>query len=135
MPIESANYISQLVITYPESGDQYNTVDDQFRLIKKVMRQSLPNLNSEMSASTGELNYVVGLTANAQSQINALNSSFAALSQTFQTEINSLSSVLQASKLNVSATAYAAVLWGGSAKYIQTATPTLTANAIWFQPN
>lgn len=92
MPIESANYISQLDITNPKGTDQYSTVDDQIRLCKKVVKQSLPNLNSEMSASSGALNKLVGITANVQDQIDSNSSAIAALSASMNTDLRGLSS-------------------------------------------
>jgi len=190
MAIESASYISQLDITNPKGTDQYSTVDDQIRLCKKVVKQSFPNLDSEMSASSGALNQLIGIQSNVQDQIDAntsaittlsasmntdlrglssslqtqivlasgnLDTKIETLSATLNTQMNSLSSSLVASiaetsaalntdihglsaslnanKLDVSATATNSILWDGSQKYQQTATPSLGANAIWFQPS
>lgn len=133
MPIESANYVSQLVSTNPAGTDQRSTLATHMRLTKQVSINTFPNLSSEVSATAGSLNLCIGLTANAQGQLNGINSAIAALSANLQTQIGNSSAALGATKLALSATAISAVSWGASAKYIQTATPALAANDIWFQ--
>lgn len=45
MSIETASYISQLVLTNPVGGvDNYSTADDHLRLIKTVLQTQFPNL-------------------------------------------------------------------------------------------
>lgn len=43
MAIESASFISDLVITNPVSSDDRSTADDHLRLMKSVIKKSLPN--------------------------------------------------------------------------------------------
>lgn len=76
MAIESADFISQLDITFPVGGDQRTTADDHLRLTKKALKQSFPNVSSEVSASAGELNALVGVTSGIQAQLNELSSSY-----------------------------------------------------------
>jgi hypothetical protein len=134
MAIESANYVNQLVSSNPAGTDQRSTLANHMRLVKQVSINTFPNLNSEVSATAGSLNFCIGLTANAQGQLNGINSAIIALSANLRTQISNTSAALSTAKLNISATAISAILWGASAKYIQTATPALGANDIWFQP-
>jgi len=66
---------------------------------------------------------------------DALRSQISQTSSNLDTKLETLSATLNAAKLGLSATAAASVLWGGSAKYLQTATPTLSDGDIWFEPN
>ena len=50
MALESANYIDELVITNPTSGDPVSQGDDQLRLIKKVVKQSFPSVDIAVNA-------------------------------------------------------------------------------------
>lgn len=149
MAIESADYISDLDPANPKGTDQRTTADDHARLIKKVIKQSFPNVSSEVSASAGVLNYMVGATSNVQSQINAEISNRAATSATLNTQIKSLSSnasqrinnasaslqanidglsaTLNAAKVNTDETAYASLRWGGSIKIVGNTTASVSA--------
>jgi len=75
MPVESASFISQLNATYPAGGDNLSSGDDHLRLIKGALVATLPNLNSEMSATAGALNQLVGIAGNIQTQLDALSAS------------------------------------------------------------
>ncbi len=70
MALETGDFIVDLVITNPPGSDQLSTADDHLRLIKKAVKQSFPNVGSEVSASAGELNRVVGLTSTIEQQAN-----------------------------------------------------------------
>lgn len=109
MAIESADYISQLVITNPTGSDSRSTSDDHHRLIKKSVKQTFPNLSSEVSASSGEMNTLVGVTANLQTQLNDTNSAVLVLSNTLETRIASLSATYEADVRALSATLNTAV--------------------------
>lgn len=115
MSIESANYIAQLDPTNPKGTDKYDTADNHERLTKKAFYQTLPNLDSEVSANPQELNAVVGLQSSVLSAFSTLESN------------------LNNELLGISETAAATLQWGGSLKYVQTATPTVAANSFWFQ--
>ena len=64
MPLESANYISELVETNPTIGDLYSTLDDQERLIKRVLSKSFPNISGPVLVSQGILNTLSGIGGN-----------------------------------------------------------------------
>jgi hypothetical protein len=44
MPLEAATYVNDLVITNPASGDQRSEGDDHLRLVKTVLKATLPGL-------------------------------------------------------------------------------------------
>lgn len=56
MPIESANYITQLVATNPPSGDLVGNAADHLRLIKSVLSRTFPNVNAPVTATPKNLN-------------------------------------------------------------------------------
>lgn len=63
MGIESAGFISELVITNPTGADDYATADDHLRLIKSVLQAQFPNFPATaMNATVIELNKLVGQT-------------------------------------------------------------------------
>lgn len=130
MAIESASFITQLDATNPKGSDQRSTLDNHARITKKAVKQSLPNLNSTASMSSGELNHLVGLTANAQAQINGAISAIAVTSANLSTQIEAISNSL----VSLSGTVAHAIRWDGSIKYQQTATPALSNGDIWFEP-
>lgn len=134
MAIESATFLTQLDETNPKGTDQRSTLDDHTRLTKKTLKNTLRNLDSTVSATPQALNFTIGLSANAQQQINGLHSSIAVTSANLANEIASASSALQASLLGLSDTAVNAILWDGSKKFLQTATPSLGTGDIWFKP-
>ena len=77
MPLELATTIEELDSTYPLGGDPTNKGDDHLRLIKSVMKLTFPGANGSgfdipILATEAELNYLTGLTSNAQAQFNAL---------------------------------------------------------------
>lgn len=59
MPLESASYINSLVATNPTSTDTVSQADDHIRLIKKVLKDTFPNLNAPVTATPSELNSAV----------------------------------------------------------------------------
>ena len=149
MAIETANYLSELDPANPKGVDQRSTADDQIRLCKKVWTQSFPNINAEVSASAGVLNFLVGVTSNIQNQIDTEEATRETTSVTLNLQIQVLSAVmanrvqqasgaatqaiadlsatLNASKLDVGATAVAAVDWGSSAKVTGDTTASVSA--------
>lgn len=56
MGLEAANYISDLVDTNPTGSDPASSSDDHHRLIKKVLKQTFPNITGQMTATQGQLN-------------------------------------------------------------------------------
>ena len=71
MTVETASYISQLDATLPLPGDKKREGDNHLRLVKTVLKTQFPNFGTAaMTATTTELNYVVGVTSGIQSQIN-----------------------------------------------------------------
>lgn len=71
MPLENAQYISQLNPNNPDGGDQLDNGDDHLRVIKGAVKGSLPNIGGVVTASHTELSYVTGVTSSIQSQLNA----------------------------------------------------------------
>jgi hypothetical protein len=61
MPIESANYINQLVPSQPQGGESISEGDDHLRVIKNAVKQSFPNINAAVTATPEDLNKVGAL--------------------------------------------------------------------------
>jgi hypothetical protein len=59
MPLESANYISQLVPTNPLSTDTVSQADDHLRVIKTALKNTFPNLDAPVTVTPTQLNYPV----------------------------------------------------------------------------
>src|SRR5574343_660075 len=79
MALESSfNYISDLNVDNPASGDAPSAGDDHLRGIKKVLKTTFTGgstgLSGAVTATHTELNYCVGLTSAAQTQLTALTS-------------------------------------------------------------
>lgn len=77
MGLETATTISGLEPSYPLSGDDTNRGDDHLRLIKAVLQAQFPGTlgngyATAILADETELNYLQGLTSNAQDQFDAL---------------------------------------------------------------
>lgn len=138
MALESANYISGLVQTNPDGTDDRTTADDHLRLVKRVVYQTFPNLAAEVSASAGELNFLVGVTSSIQTQLNArLGVSATAV---YATGAASAAFAVSASRLDGVEGIYFfrqyASTRSSATVFIQTATPaaTLAGNgSIFFQ--
>ena len=116
MPIESATYVNQLVLTNPTSSDKKITTDDQLRLVKKAVTKTFTGLiNNEVSASAGEMNQLVGVTSNLQTQLNATRGLYSDLTSGASTAGN-------------------AVLWNGATKHVSTSSAVGGTNDdLWFQ--
>jgi hypothetical protein len=56
MPLETSTYISDLVSTNPLTTDPLNQADDHLRLIKSVLKTTLPNANAAITATPTNLN-------------------------------------------------------------------------------
>lgn len=72
MPLETATYITSLVITNPDGSDQKNTADDHIRLIKACLKRSFPLLDGAVSLSHVQLMYLGDLSRSVQVQLNNL---------------------------------------------------------------
>lgn len=71
MPIEASfNFPSDLVATNPAGGDARSTADDHLRGIKNVIKTTFPNITGAVNATQAQLNQVVGVTSNVQTQLN-----------------------------------------------------------------
>lgn len=117
MPIESATFINQLNTAYPEISDAYSTADDHLRLIKSAIRNTFSDVGSEISASAGEFNFLIGVTSNLQTQIETTNALY-----------NDI--------IGGTATAANAIEWEGAARFVSTATASdgIGANGdLWFR--
>ena len=70
MGLESGTYISDLVATNPTGSDQKSQGDDHIRLIKSTVKSTFPNISGAVTPTHTELNYVDGVTAPIQAQID-----------------------------------------------------------------
>ena len=61
MALESATYIDDLVSTNPPGTDNASTADDHIRLLKAVLKTTLP-LTGAVTATHTELNKLAGYT-------------------------------------------------------------------------
>lgn len=87
MPLESGTYLSDFDPTYPLGGDPTNKGDDHLRLIKTFIVNTFPGVGGNgfaqaILATEVELNYIQGLTSNAQIQFNNLGLRIDALETT-----------------------------------------------------
>ena len=64
MPLEDADYISQLNPAWPTGSDGVNTSDDHHRNTKKATQQSFPNISGEVTATQDDLNILAGAAVN-----------------------------------------------------------------------
>jgi microcystin-dependent protein len=58
MPIESASYVNQLNSAYPAATDGVKEGDDHIRLVKKVLKDTFPNLDAAVTKTAADLNAV-----------------------------------------------------------------------------
>lgn len=56
MALENAQYVSQLNVANPLSTDTVSQADDHLRLIKSVLKNTFPNLNSAVTSTADQLN-------------------------------------------------------------------------------
>lgn len=72
MSVEAATYISQLDATKPNENDLKSEGDDVLRLLKAVLQANFPNLTAAaVTATTAELNALVGRAADIAALANA----------------------------------------------------------------
>ena len=67
MALETGNFISDLDITNPTATDLKSQGDDHFRLIKKVIKATFPNINAAVRATPAQLNLIADGTYTAAS--------------------------------------------------------------------
>jgi hypothetical protein len=72
VPLETATYISSLVITNPDGSDQKNTADDHIRLIKACLKRTLPLLDGAVSLSHAQMMRLNDVSQSVQFQLNNL---------------------------------------------------------------
>jgi microcystin-dependent protein len=66
MPLETATYIPDLVVTNPANSDGLNQADDHMRLIKSAVKATFPNFTSAALSSTqAQIDAVVAQTVSA----------------------------------------------------------------------
>lgn len=58
MPLENADFISELNPAWPLGTDSINQGDDHDRVTKKAVQQSFPNIDQEVTASATDLNTI-----------------------------------------------------------------------------
>jgi hypothetical protein len=71
MGLESGTYIDDLNQNNPTSSDGVSQGDDHLRLIKKVILNTFPNIDNEVTATEDEINKLDGLTATKAELNNA----------------------------------------------------------------
>lgn len=67
MGLETATYISDLVITNPVSTDPKSQGDDHIRLLKSTIKSTFPNVTGAISPTQGDLNSVTGAASTGAS--------------------------------------------------------------------
>lgn len=71
MGLETFTFIDSLNASNPDGADNVSDGDAHIRGVKTVLLASFPQVNSEVSASSDEMNYLVGVTSAIQTQIDA----------------------------------------------------------------
>lgn len=71
MGLETGNFISDLDVANPVPTDKRRFGDDHFRLLKSVLRNTLPNADGAINPSVEEFNHLVGVTSLIQNQLDA----------------------------------------------------------------
>ena len=84
MGLEVATTIAALDSSWPLGGDTINKGDDHIRVVKAVLKAIFPGAGAAgfataILATEAELNYIQGLTSNAQTQLTANAAAIAAL--------------------------------------------------------
>ena len=65
MPLSPADYVGNLDPLNPVGTDSRTITDNEFRDVKKTVRDSFPNVKGAVTSTHTELNMVAGLTANS----------------------------------------------------------------------
>jgi hypothetical protein len=129
VPLETATYISALVVTNPDGGDARSTIDDHTRLLKAVLKRTFPLVDGAISLSSVQYMYLNDLSASVQLQLNQLRDGSATANNAVNARYaNSASLALYANSASFATLAATA----NSASYAAlagTATLALTANS------
>ena len=135
MPVEttSCSYISQLNPQWPSASERISLSPGHFLVLKRAWHDTFPNLDNQVSAVPSELNALIGLTTNFQTQINARADSLLTLSSTLKTRLNAMSASSNAALLGISATAMSMAKWESLTQYWSSATPAASIGDIWFE--
>lgn len=72
MPLETATYVTSLVVTNPDGSDSKSTADDHIRLIKACLKRSFPQVDGAVSLSSAQLMFMADVSASVQFQLNTL---------------------------------------------------------------
>lgn len=108
MALESATYISDLVITNPTGADSKSTSDDHHRLIKSTLKATFPNVTGAVTVTQSQLNDVVNKAPSASPTFTGVPSAPTATPATATTQLASTAFV-QAAIAGVNAQAAAVV--------------------------
>jgi len=60
MPLETGEFITDLILTNPLGSDAKSQGDDHLRLLKKTVQQSFPNVDGAVNLTPTEFNGVIG---------------------------------------------------------------------------
>lgn len=71
MSVETALYPPQLNTSWPKADDMVSEGDNHITLIKTVLKTTFPNVAGAISATDVQINYLVGVTASIQGQIDS----------------------------------------------------------------
>tara|TARA_B110000208_G_scaffold38259_1_gene50594 strand:+ start:2060 stop:2791 length:732 start_codon:yes stop_codon:yes gene_type:complete len=63
MPLESATYINQLLVTNPEATDALSQADEHLRLIKSTLQATFPNITGPVTKTQVELDAAAATSA------------------------------------------------------------------------
>lgn len=70
MALETGTYISDLNANNPPGTDLKSQGDDHIRLLKSTIKATFPNIEGELTPTHTELNYVTGVAAAIQTQLD-----------------------------------------------------------------
>ena len=71
MGLETGTFISDLDAANPLPADKRRQGDDHLRLIKATIKNTFPNINGAVTVTDEQLNFLSGLTADLQTQLDA----------------------------------------------------------------
>jgi len=103
LSLESATFVTQLNASFPEATSTASRADDHIRLWKTALQGSLPNVVSVVNSSSNELNQIVGIGVQVQSQLNSLGTAVANTSASLNADIRASSASLSTSIRDFSA--------------------------------
>lgn len=71
MPVDSSTYVGNFDTAAPAGSDPASELDNNIRQVKTAAKNSFPNITGAVTATHTELNYVDGVTAAIQTQLDA----------------------------------------------------------------